>query len=110
MKSYRDTITTESEAIHLKPDCAEAYYQRGLAYSRNAEIELAIEDYTQAIACKPDYAEAYYHRGGAWLRLGEHEKAEADLTTARNLGCDAIIAIDKILQDYARAWKTLGNT
>jgi len=93
----------------LNQDCAETYYNRGLAHSKTGELELAVENYTKAIALKPDYADAYYNRGGAFLRLGEREKAKSDLATARNLGSDAITALDKILQDYDRAWKTLGN-
>ena len=93
----------------LNQDCAETYYNRGLAHSKTGELELAVENYTKARALKPDYADAYYNRGGAFLRLGEREKAKSDLATARNLGSDAITALDKILQDYDRAWKTLGN-
>lgn len=90
-------------------ECAETYYNRGLAHAKNGALKRAIEDYTKAIELNPDYADAYYSRGGAWLRLGEHEKAEADLATARNMGADAITALDKILKDYDRAWKVLGN-
>ena len=93
----------------LNQECAETYYNLGLAHSKNGKLDEAIENYTKAIELKPDYAEAYYYRGGAFLRLGEREKAKSDLATARNMGSDAIIAIDKILQDYDRAWKTLGN-
>lgn len=93
----------------VNKECAETYYNRGLAHSKKGEVELAIADYTKAIELKPDYADAYYSRGGAFLRLGEQEKAEADLATARNMGADAITALDKILQDYDRAWKVLGN-
>ena len=93
----------------VNKECAETYYNRGLAHSKKGELELAIADYTKAIELKPDYADAYYSRGGAFLRLGEREKAEADLATARNMGADAITALDKILQDYDRAWKVLGN-
>ena len=89
--------------------CADTYYNRGLAHSKKGEVELAIEDYTKAIELKPDFAEAYYYRGGAFLRLGEPEKAKSDLVTARNLGSDTITALDKILRDYDRAWRTLGN-
>ena len=89
--------------------CADTYYNRGLAHSRNGELDKAIQDYTKAIELNPDHAEAYYNRGGAFLRLGEPEKAKSDLVTARNLGSDTIIALDKILRDYDRAWKTLGN-
>ena len=94
----------------LNQECAKTYYNRGLAYSRNGELDKAIENYTKAIELKPDYAEAYYNRGGAFLRLGEREKAKSDLAVARHLGSDSIVALDKILQDYDRAWKVLGNS
>ena len=93
----------------LNQACAETYYSRGVAHSKNGELDKAIENYTKAIELKPDYAEAYYNRGGTFLRLGEREKAKSDLAIARNLGSDAITAIDRILRDYDRAWKTLGN-
>ena len=90
-------------------ECAEAYYNRGVAHSKKGELELAIADYTKAIELKSDYAEAYYYRGGAFLRLGEREKAKLDLATARKMGMNVIIASDEIRQNYERAWKTLGN-
>ena len=89
---------------------AETYYQRGLAHAKNGELELAIAAYTKAIELKPDYADAYYSRGGVFLRLGEQERAKADLATARDMGAEAITALDKILQDHDRAWKILGNS
>ena len=85
------------------------YHTRGLEHSKNGDHELAIENYTKAIELKPDYADAYYNRGGAYLRLGERKKAKSDIATAKDLGSDPITAIDKILRDYDRAWKTLGN-
>ena len=93
----------------LNKECAQTYYNRGLTHSKKGELKLAIADYTKAIELKPDYADAYYNRGGTFLRLGEREKAKSDLATARHLGSDDITALDKILQDYDRAWKTLGN-
>ena len=93
----------------INKECAQTYYTRGLVHSKKGELELAIADYTKAIELKPDFAEAYYYRGGAFLRLGEREKAKSDIETARNMGADAIAALDKILQDYDRAWKVLGN-
>ena len=90
-------------------ECAETHYNRGLTHSKNGELDKAIENYTKAIELKPDYGDAYYNRGGAFLRLGEREKAKSDLATARDMESEAITALDKILQDYDRAWKTLGN-
>ena len=99
-----------NKAIKLEPDNSTAYHKRALIYTKKGELERAIQDYTQAIALKPNYADAYYNRGGAFLRIGERDKAKADLETARNLGSEAITALDKILKDYDRAWKVLGNS
>ena len=90
-------------------ECAETCYNRGLAHAKNGALERAIEDYTKAIELNPNYADAYYNRGGTFLRLGEREKAKSDLATARDMGSEAITALDKILQDHERAWKILGN-
>ena len=46
----------------INQGCATVYYNRGLAHSRNGELELAIANYTKAIELKPDYADAYYQR------------------------------------------------
>ena len=90
-------------------ECAEAYYNRGVAHSKKGELKLAIKDYTKAIALNPEYADAYYRRSRAWLRLGETEKAKSDMKTASDIGINNTTAIDEILRDYDRAWKTLGN-
>ena len=93
----------------LNQEYARTYYNRGLAHSKNDELDKAIQNYTKAIELIPDYADAYYNRGGAFLRLGEREKAKSDLAIARHLRSDDIVALDEILRDYDRAWKTLGN-
>ena len=90
-------------------ECAEAYYNRGLAHSKKGELKLAIADYTKSIALKPDYADAYYRRSKAWLRLGETEKAKSDMKTASSIGINTSTALDETLRNYDRAWKILGN-
>ena len=90
-------------------ECAETYYNRGLAHSEKGEVELAIEDYTKAIELKPDFADAYFKRSRAWLRIGEEEKAKSDMRIANKIGVNIKTAINEILRDYDRAWKTLGN-
>ena len=52
-----------TKAIELKPDDAEAHYNRGLAYDGKGDVESAIGDYTKATELKPDFAEAYNNRG-----------------------------------------------
>ena len=90
-------------------ELANKYYNRGLAYAKKGEVELAIADYTKAIALKPDYADAYYRRSKAWLRLGETEKAKSDMKTASKIGIKSTTALDETLQNYERAWRVLGN-
>ena len=90
-------------------ELANKYYNRGLAYAKKGEVELAIADYTKAIALKPDYADAYYRRSKAWLRLGETEKAKSDMKTASKIGINSKTALDETLQNYERAWRVLGN-
>ena len=106
---YNCAIADFNIAIQLKTDYTEAYSNRGNAYNSKGEFNQAIKDYTKAIELNPNYADAYYNRGGTWLYLGEREKAKLDLMTARELGMDAITALDEILRDHDRAWKTLGN-
>ena len=93
----------------LNQECAEMYYNRGLAHSKKGEVELAIKNYTKAIELKPDYADAYYRRSKAWLRLGETEKAKSDMAAASSIGINSTTASKEILRNYDRAWKTLGN-
>ena len=93
----------------LNQEHADTYYYRGRAHSKNGGYDLAIADYTKAIELKPDYADAYYSRSKAWLRLGDQEKAKSDMTTASNIGINSTTALDEILRNYDRAWKTLGN-
>ena len=93
----------------INKECAETYYNRGLDHAKNGELKLAIEDYTRAIELKPDDADAYYRRSKAWLHLGETEKAKADMRIASSLGINVATALDETLQNYDRAWKTLGN-
>jgi tetratricopeptide (TPR) repeat protein len=66
------------EAIKLNPDLAEAYNNRGNAYSDLKEYQLAIEDYDEAIRLKSDYAHAYYNRGLAYTETGDHQRAIED--------------------------------
>ena len=93
----------------LNQECAETYYNRGVAHSKKGELELAIKNYTKAIELKSNYAEAYYRRSKAWLHLGETEKAKSDMAAASNIGINSTTASKEILRNYDRAWKILGN-
>jgi DNA-binding beta-propeller fold protein YncE/Flp pilus assembly protein TadD len=46
------------EALRLDPTLAEALYGSGLAYARQGQVDLAIEQLTAALAVQPGYTEA----------------------------------------------------
>ena len=66
--------------IRLKPDLAEAYYNRGVTYEAKVQVDHAIADFAKAIALNPNYAQAYYNRGLAYCVKGDFDHAVADFT------------------------------
>jgi tetratricopeptide (TPR) repeat protein len=54
----REAVEDLNRAIELEPGNAEAYYQRGLAYSLLGEGAKALPDYEQTCALDPDHAKA----------------------------------------------------
>ena len=58
-----------------------AYNNRGIAWSRQGEINRAINDFTKTIELNPDAAEAYISRANAYLILMQNKKAITDFNT-----------------------------
>jgi tetratricopeptide (TPR) repeat protein len=54
----REAVEDLSRAIALEPDNAEAYYQRGLAYTLLGERDKALSDYEQTCTLVPDHDRA----------------------------------------------------
>ena len=79
-------IVDYTVAIRRDPQDADAYNNRGAAYSDLGQDERAIEDYNQAIRVNPQLAEAYYNRGYAYQSLGMTKEAERDFAKAKELG------------------------
>ncbi len=89
---YDHAIADYTQAIQLKPDYAEAYDSRGLAYGRKRELDLAIADYDQAIQLKPDDATAYNNRGFAYVFRGDYDRAFTDFDQAIQFEPDLAVA------------------
>jgi tetratricopeptide (TPR) repeat protein len=53
------------EALEVRPDFPEAYYNIANAYLDLGLLEKSIEAYTRALECKPDYLEACINMGRA---------------------------------------------
>ncbi len=95
--------------IDRNQELAEKYLNSGLENSKKGKVDIAIENYTKAIELKPDYADAYYYRSKAWLQVREVEKAKSDMVKASEIGINSKTALDNLMQQYDRTWKTLGN-
>ncbi len=87
LKDYDHAIADYSQAIRLKPDYAEAYNNRGLAFALSSKREMAsaIADYDQAIQLRPEYAYAYNNRGVAYMASGQPDAALHDFDRALQL-------------------------
>jgi tetratricopeptide (TPR) repeat protein len=84
------------KALSIKPDYADAHYNRGNALKDQGKLEEAIEAYNKATALKPDYAEAYSNMG---ITLKDQGKLE-----------EAIEAYNKAISlkpDYVTPWQNI---
>jgi tetratricopeptide (TPR) repeat protein len=73
------------QAIALKPDFAQAHYNRGVAYGYLDQYEKAVDDWSQAIKLDPKFRIAWYNRGKAYGYLGKYDKAVANYSKAVEL-------------------------
>jgi len=78
-------INNFNEAIRLNPNYAQAYGNRGIAYSRLQQYDKALADYNQFIRFNPNSAVAYYNRATLYDKLGDSQKAIADYDQAIRL-------------------------
>ena len=80
-----DALVANNQAIRLKPDLAEAYYNRGVAKKQLGRYDDAIVDYDKAIRLKPNDVEAHFSRGTAKAALDLKDEARKDFETALEL-------------------------
>jgi tetratricopeptide (TPR) repeat protein len=95
---YDRAIADFTHAIRLDPNSAQAYRERGVAYSDKGDYERAIADLTQTIQLSPNYAAAYNNRGNTYRRKKDYDRAIADY--------DQAIIIDP---NFARAYMNRGG-
>ena len=95
---HEQAISGLTKAIESDPKFAEAYVNRGIAYSEIGNVEAAIADYTKAIEIKPDLIDAHYNLGNAHMQLEEYSQAIA--------AYDKVIVLDP---NYAIALGNRGN-
>jgi tetratricopeptide (TPR) repeat protein len=103
---FKEAIEYLTNCIRLKPDAANAYYNRGTAYAKGlGQYHRAIQDYNEAIRLKPDNAEAFNNRGTAYGNLGQYQRAIEDFDKAFRLKPDYAMAY----YNRGRAYCDLGQ-
>src|SRR5271157_2444081 len=73
---------------YLGADAAPAFYDRGLAYNKVGQYDLAIADFDEAIHLNPNLAAVFDDRGVAYYNKGEYDHAIADYNEAIRLNPD----------------------
>ena len=75
---YDEAIRYYDKAIELHPEFAEAYHERGMAYSFKEDFNTAVVDLTKAIELNPDFILSYTERGFNRIRTGDYDGAISD--------------------------------
>jgi Flp pilus assembly protein TadD len=78
----QDAITALSQAIDLKPDFAEAFINRGIAYYMNENYPEAEGDFLAALEIRPDDPKANNNLAMIYYRLERYEEAAIYLDRA----------------------------
>ena len=73
--SLDEAVAAYRQAIHIKPDYAEAYSNLGVALTEQGSLDEAVAACRQAIRIRPDYAEAYSNLGVALSEQGKFNEA-----------------------------------
>ncbi len=97
-----EAIVEFDEAVRLDPKYAQAYIDRGLAYSRKGDPDRAIADYNEALRLDPKLAMAYAGRGHAYAKKGDLVRAFADCEEALRLDPKLALAYNSRGHTYAR--------
>lgn len=72
---FEAAVNAYKQAIKLKQDYSEAYYNLGDAYFQLSLYKQAIDAYKRAVRYQPEFAPTHNNMGTAYFKLGEHKKA-----------------------------------
>ncbi|MEE9913816.1 MAG: tetratricopeptide repeat protein [Deltaproteobacteria bacterium] len=91
-----------NNALRLQPNYADAYNDRGIAYTQLGQNEQAIKDFNEAIRLKPDNVNAYNNRGIVYFNLGQYQRTIEDSNEAIRLKPDNVNAYNNRGASYLK--------
>ena len=113
-----EAITVLDELAAMSPSNPEVFYQRGLAWERNGDIDRALNDYSTAVGLNPKYTQAYNNRAVLRAQGGDFKDAIEDFSHVLQHSPDFVLGYknrglayhdagryDKALEDFDRAIK-----
>ena len=86
-------------ALHLNPQNAYLYYNRGCLNARQQGYRQAVDDFTEALKVDPRMAEAYFNRGICLIRSERVAEGVSDLSKAGELGIYSAYSLIKKYQN-----------
>jgi predicted O-linked N-acetylglucosamine transferase (SPINDLY family) len=82
LRRFADALACYDRALALRPDYAQAHYNRGSALRQLKRNTDALAAFDQALALHPDHAEALFLRGDTLCELGRQQEAIASYEQA----------------------------
>ena len=101
----QQSIQAFSRALEILPTSSDAYGQRGLAYYRLKQGELAMADYQRAIQFHPQNATAHSNLGTLLFEQGRYQEAKQSFESALRFNPTFVDA----LANYASTLGTMGD-
>lgn len=102
---YRRGISEFTKAINLKPDYANAHFNRAELFFELEEYAKAHDDYSKAIQLNPNDAQYFNSRGHCAFMIEDFDSAIADYTTSSEMATDNAV----YRTDLADAYHFMGE-
>jgi len=99
LKRHKEALAAYDRALELRPDNADAWYNKGFTLNDLKRHKEALASYDRALELMPDCAEAWCNRGVSLNDLKRHKEALASYDRALEL-----------MPDCAEAWCNRGVT
>ena len=88
---------------------AKPFNNRGVAYLKKGEYDLAIKAFDEAITLNPGYGEAFANRAQVYLKKSEYDRAARDYSEAIRLDAQSGSRVERTLLDAGHSRRVAGG-